>query len=435
MNIKYIKKYIKKIKLNISNIYIIFIVNYSEKYLSKYFYKIMPEFILEGIVDILHANGNKYEASNAWTILKNKEELRLINAPYYVISTRGIYAFGEFIERIDMLIKSMNLNLIDKKSLRMYVIKRNVPNDLFLHMAKEKITIIHKPSKFSQKYLPYFLDKKYLIRPALLRLNGKVHHNCDFPPHILKMAYYCQDWHIPQHFIEKFNNFLCRYIPKEYISNNKIIALHIPEKEGIHVHRNVNYPENYIEAISYLNKIGYYVIRFGRVNKAEFCDLGAKYVDISKKIDKPSGIDAYLLSITSFNILGSSGPNFVYYMFNKPSILTNTFPISYTGLLPQDIYLPKRILLNESKITLRQMLNLRLDSPHVSDNFSISTIENSAEEILHAVKEMLENLNNDSIDINQQQHIYCDIIKNYNGLDCGGYISKYFINKYKYLLH
>jgi putative glycosyltransferase (TIGR04372 family) len=435
MNTQFIKKQIKKIKNNLNIIYEHLVINYSHKYLSKNFYKFMPEFALESLVDILHVNGYKYEASIAWTVLKKKEELRLKNAIYYTISTRGIYAFGEFIERIDMLIKSMNLNLVEAKPLKMYISRRNAPNSLFLYMAAEKVLLINKPSKFSLKYLLYLHDKKYLIRPALLKLNGKVYHNCDFPSHLLKMSGYSEDWRIPQHFKEKFNNFLYQLIPKEYILNNKIIALHIPEKNGIHVHRNINYPENYIEAISYLNKIGYYVIRFGRSDRANFGNLGNKYLDISKIDDKPDGFDVYLLSIARFNILGSSGPNFVYYMFNKPSLLLNTFPISYTGLLPQDIYLPKRILINGDEISLRQILNLRLDSPHMSNEFSIKTIENSAEEILYAVKEMINNLNNDSREINEQQNLYCNIIKNYNRLDCGGHISKYFINKYRYLLH
>jgi putative glycosyltransferase (TIGR04372 family) len=395
----------------------------------------MPEFILESLVDILHVNGYKYEASIVWTVLKNKEEVRLKNAPYYTISTRGSYAFGEFIERIDMLIKSMNLNLVEAKPLKMYISRRNVPNTLFLYMAAEKVLLINKPSKFSLKYLSYLQDKKYLIRPSLLKLNEKVYHNCDYPSHLLRMSGYSEDWRIPQHFKEKFNSFLYQLIPKEYILNNKIIALHIPEKDGIHVYRNINYPENYIEAISYLNKIGYYVIRFGRIDKASFGNLGNKYLDISKNNNKPDGFDVYLLSISRFNILGPSGPNFVYYMFNKPSLLLNTFPVSYTGLLPQDIYLPKRILFNDNEISLRQILNLRLDSPHMSNEFSITTIENSAEEILYAVKEMIKNINDDSGEINDQQNLYFNIIKNYNGLNCGGHISKYFINKHKYLLH
>lgn len=392
------------------------------------------EFILEKIAEFLFFKGLKFNSSKIWPYLKSIEEFRLSYAKYYIISDNGLYAFGEFLARIDIVVKSINLNIIPKKPLKIYLNKKHVPNELFYNMILEKVDVIETPRRFSFKYFKYIFDKIYLLRPALIRLDGKVYHNSDFCPQLLRLSNYSLDWKIPAPYKCNYEKYLSTLFYQGDILKEKIIVLHIPEKRGIHVHRNINDPLKYIPTIKYLIDLGYYIIRIGRDINPPFIGLGDNYIDISKEISKPSGIDVYLLSISYFNILGPSGPNWIYYMFNKPSLLTNTFPLSYTGLLPGDILLPKRVIFKGKLISLREMLKIGLDSPHTPTNLAITCIENSSDEILKAVDEMLKNLSQNKNIITDNQIKYKEIIKNHIGLECGGLISQNFISHHLYLI-
>jgi putative glycosyltransferase (TIGR04372 family) len=395
--------------------------------------RMFPEFLLDEIADILFFEGQKFYASRAWSILKSRELKRLQSAKYYVISNKGIYAYGEFLSRIDGVLKSMECNLIKKLPLRIYLQTEHVPNKLFLEMLSSKVTVFNIEKKINYAYFKYILDKKYLMRPTLLKINDKIFHNSEFFPHLLKLSGN-QNWVIPCEYKKKFNKYLSKIIPFEYIINKKIIVLHIPEKKGIHIYRNVNNPDNYIDTINYLTNLGFYVIRIGRISKPPLVNLNSKYIDLSIINDKPDGIDAYLISIATFNILGSSGPNWIYYLFNSPAVLTNTFPIHHTGLLSQDIFLIKKIIFNGKKINLKEMLNLGFDSPHVINNIDCICLDNTSEEILGAVKEMINKLFNNKSKISDYQLTYNNIIESHLSLKCGGKISKNFIMNNLYLI-
>jgi putative glycosyltransferase (TIGR04372 family) len=412
---------------------IFFINNHKLDFLALYL-RFFPEFLIEEIADEFFFQGQKKNASVIWTLLKNKENKRLRNAKYYVISTKGLYAFGEFMSRIDIIIKSMNLNLINKKPLKIYLQKQFVPNELFLKMIEDKVTIIEIPKKNTFDYIKYFFDKKYLLRPALLNLNGKVFHNSDFFPYLLKLSRNDISWKIPVNYITAYNEFLRNLIPNNIINNKKIIVIHIPETEGIHVCRNVSNQKTYISTIKYLIKHAYYVIRIGRRKNLPFFNLGNQYIDYSFVDNKPNGLDVYLLSISRFNILGSSGPNWIYYLFNTPTVLTNTFPVHHTGLLSNDIFIPKKIFIDKNEISLREMLRLGFDTPHISENIQYSIIDNTSEEILTATKEMIERFSKENLILSKNQILYKKIIESHLGFEGGGFISNKFIEDNAYLL-
>jgi len=396
--------------------------------------KFIPEYILEEIADEFFFIGQKYNANRIWSILKEREEKRLNNAKYYVISDKGIYAFGEFLSRIDIVFKSMELDYIKKRPLKIYLHRKNVPCDLFLEMIADKVQIIDIPNKINYNYIKYILDKKFILRPALLNIRGFIYHNSDFFPHLIGLSKFNNIWQIPAKFKEVYSQYLSKLIPNNLIYDKKIVILHIPETTGIHTYRNVKDPDNYIDSAKYLISHGYYVIRIGRIANAPFPNLGENYIDISLVEDKPNGFDVYLLSIAHFNILGSSGPNWVYYLFNKPSILTNTFPLHHTGLLPSDIFLPKKIAIDGIEISLRKMLKFGFDSPHVSSKINCIIIENTSEDILNATKEMLRNISNQKTVHDNNQLTYKEIIEKHLRLKTGGFISSYFIKHNLHLL-
>ena len=395
-------------------------------------FKFIPEYLLEEIADEFFFAGQKYNATRIWSILKVREEKRLANAKYYVISDKGIYAFGEFIARIDIVFKSMQLGYIKKKPLKIYLYRKNVPSGLFLEMIADKVCIIDIPNKLNYIYIKYILDKKFILRPALLKIRGCVYHNSDFFPHLIGLSKFDNTWKISTQSNEVYSQYLKKLIPHNLIFDKKIVVLHIPETSGIHIYRNVKNPNNYIDSVKYLISHGFYVVRIGRMANPPFPDLGNNYIDISVAEDKPSGFDVYLLSIALFNILGSSGPNWIYYLFNKPSVLTNTFPLHHTGLLPSDIFLPKKIVIDGIEISLRKMLKLGFDSPHVSSKIDCSIIDNTSEDILSATIEMLRNISKQKTDYDSSQLIYKEIIEEHLHLKTGGFISNHFI---KYNLH
>ena len=169
---------------------------------------------------------------------------------------------------------------------------------------------------------------------------------------------------------------------------------------GYHSYRDCNI-NNYKKAAQYLASMGYYVIRMGILVKEKFEINNNKIIDYAniKKFQSPF-MDIFIGYICTFSITSGQGydaiPNF---LFRKPMLFTNSVPL---GILPtyrkQSIIVPKKYFSTELKkyISFKEMLNkghgFFAETQQYSEN-KIEVIENSAEEILEATKEMLDLIN------------------------------------------
>lgn len=167
-----------------------------------------------------------------------------------------------------------------------------------------------------------------------------------------------------------------------------------------HSYRDCNI-NNYKKAAEYLVSMDFYVIRMGIHVKDKFESNNNKIIDYAniKKFQSPF-MDMFIGFMCTFSITSGQGydaiPNF---LFRKPMLFTNSVPL---GILPtyrkQSIIVPKKYYSTDLKeyIPFKKILNkghgFFAETQQYSEN-KIEVIQNSAEEILEATKEMLDLIN------------------------------------------
>ena len=186
--------------------------------------------------------------------------------------------------------------------------------------------------------------------------------------------------------------------------NAPIITLHVREsgyreqdtnvkKEGFDgPPRNANI-ENYLPAINYLIDQGFYIVRLG--------DKTMKPLpDIKKVIDAPfhplynSIANIYFISQSKFFICCASGPNTLAELLGIPRLCLNAPIHVVDNIMKNDLYVykkyyskkMKRFLSYEEIICSDLIYNTEINDLH------IDYVENSPEEILLSVKEMIARL-------------------------------------------
>ena len=116
----------------------------------------------------------------------------------------------------------------------------------------------------------------------------------------------------------------------------------------------------------------------------------AGLIDVSED-NHPDFLDVFLLAKCQFALVSGSGPNSIPVVFGTPSIWTNNFPW-IPAPLDSDLVLYKRVkegdhFLSANKILRRYAFTHSFD---VLERDGISLVENSPEELLEGVKEMLQ---------------------------------------------
>jgi len=207
--------------------------------------------------------------------------------------------------------------------------------------------------------------------------------------------------------------------------------------------------ESLDKSISYLNKIGYKVIRVG-----EYSHNGSSFGWISLGAFSDNDrdfLDVFVHSIASLALAGNSGLAYMAASFGKPVLIHNMLPLGevptiYNSIVvPKTIYLksPKKfinfnqykeyskykIILDEyiyPKIIKQDLMLIRDVS--VFNRFNLEVVDSTPDEIIDGLKELF--------DINESAKMrFISCYKQYfpkNRLlwDFGGVISKSYIEKY-----
>ncbi len=181
-----------------------------------------------------------------------------------------------------------------------------------------------------------------------------------------------------------------------------IVTLYVREEGylpglNFHGHRNSDI-QNYISAIKFLVKEGYYVIRIGDDKMHRLPDLGPQVVDAPFHHAYNRHVEAYFVSESSFMIKTSSGPEFLSMAFGIPSLLTNHFWSPFLAQIENDLCVPKKYYSHryQRELSLSEIATDKelLFSNDVRDFTSrhIQLIENTDLELLSATKEMVHRL-------------------------------------------
>ncbi len=174
------------------------------------------------------------------------------------------------------------------------------------------------------------------------------------------------------------------------------------DESSLGAHRNNNL-ENYYLAIKQLANRGYYCLRMGQAFEKPLDFIHEKVIDYAGKYRSDFG-DIYLSAKCKFFLGGSTGLTSVPWIFNVPTIFTNALPsgaVPYSenllSIYKKVWYIPEKRFLN-----LRELLNGRIHDWGYHMNWKsklgIEFIQNSPEEILDVVEEMLCRLDRKWID-------------------------------------
>ena len=125
-------------------------------------------------------------------------------------------------------------------------------------------------------------------------------------------------------------------------------------------------------------------------------------------------MDLYLVYRCKFYIGTQSGPLDLSFMFNKPTLITNALSI-FLGIPKnkKSMMLMKKIYLKKKKIIFKNFLKLpfKYNNPCIEENPLVFK-ENSKNEILLAVKEFLNKLNNKKRDFSIKKNYISNLIYN-----------------------
>ncbi|OGT39844.1 MAG: hypothetical protein A3E81_01600 [Gammaproteobacteria bacterium RIFCSPHIGHO2_12_FULL_36_30] len=162
--------------------------------------------------------------------------------------------------------------------------------------------------------------------------------------------------------------------------------------------------KNYIPAIKFLIQNGFYVIRMGKLVENPL-DIGdSRFIDYANHPLKSDFLDIYLSAHCFFFIGTSSGLDGVPRMLNRPVIATNTIFFQQTSYLEWTFLIPKNVMCTTTKMLVSYKEQYQdyayfiLSGKYTNHRDPIMRefarknwvfVENTPDEILSVVKEML----------------------------------------------
>jgi putative glycosyltransferase (TIGR04372 family) len=203
------------------------------------------------------------------------------------------------------------------------------------------------------------------------------------------------------------SKFVCLIVRDSAYLNN-----HLPNGDfNYHNYRDCDI-NNYLNAAEYLVEQGFYVLRMGRVVNKPFISNKIEIIDYANSKWASDFMDIYLGARCTFCISTGAGWDAVpSFLFRKPTIFTNLVPF---GAL--STYSDK--FLSTTKRHFSKGLNRELSMSEIFENglgFSfysndyalkgVDLIENSPQEILDVVMEMIEYLKGDIFYNEQEEYI------------------------------
>jgi len=186
--------------------------------------------------------------------------------------------------------------------------------------------------------------------------------------------------------------------------------------------------ETYIEAIRYLINKNYVVIRVGSEYSKKLNFTDENYFEYSLSDYKSAFMDLFIIYKSKFVIGSTSGATDVAAVFNVPFVGVNYAPFIESPLGKDDIFIQKKIINSDGVIVpFKDIIDNEEYYLHngvkLSNDFGISYIDNSPDDILGVTIEMHNILNSDFIlNKNQQklleryQNEYCQKNKSTNRL-------------------
>lgn len=184
------------------------------------------------------------------------------------------------------------------------------------------------------------------------------------------------------------------------VRDSQYLKTHLPNTDwSYHAYRDSDI-QQYQAAAKFLAEQGYYVIRMGQHVNQTFAVDHPRVIDYANSPLRSDFMDIYLSAHCYFFISTSSGLDSIAHIFRKPILLTN-FPLTdlrtwcyWTLLIPKKIWdvTSNRFLTLQEIFQGKELFN---DKKKMVDYFQQKQwrfVDNTPEEIVAAVKEMLEKM-------------------------------------------
>jgi len=363
-------------------------------------------------------------------------KLIFIIQKFYRIQKKSLFFFNCIIA---ILILSTLLILLNKKKIRFAKLRRDVignsTSEIFLYLIKKKYEnefsdfFYFDDNHACNKHLNNIIKKNFVIfyfakHCEFIAKNFKIfeRYHLKMPTHWTKknQLFDVNNYEVPNEFL--FSNYqkyegISFLDSIGYKNNKKIVTLVVRDnfyKDSLKQNKSWKYHEyrnallsSYGESIKYLISQGYFVIKIGKGSSQELEINDKNYFDYSRSPLNSDFLDFWIISRSYFTITTGTGIDEVCAIYKVPIVDTNFLPIS-TIRSGQNFCLTifKKIInkQNSLPLTLSQMLEYDKIGKYMFKSFSyfqmkefhdkFLLIDNTAEEILDAVKEMHNKLNN-----------------------------------------
>mgnify|MGYP003999413881 CR=1 FL=1 len=229
------------------------------------------------------------------------------------------------------------------------------------------------------------------------------------------------------------------------ISKN-IVTFHVRDNL-YHSDQNLDFRDSsvneLIPALDCLCKKNYSSFRMGSIQKStQELNLPNSVINYTEEF-RSEFMDIYLIEKSAFFIGSTSGLWGIPYLFNTPQVNINHIPFHDATLGENDIWLPKKLWLVDKKryMNFREILSIPRAQMLQGDfyiNNRIEVIDNTSDEILEAVLEMLDKIDG-KLSYTAEDDYYWSKLKNMYSKDSPAKyslsrISKSFLKKYSNLL-
>ena len=230
----------------------------------------------------------------------------------------------------------------------------------------------------------------------------------------------------------RISDFLDHKYLKDHRVFSKFITLHVRGSSRDDPNSINTPPRNasissYIESIKFLVNLGFNVVRIGDYKSAEIPYING-FIDTTQ-FRRDNNQDIGLLANAKFHIGTSSGPINVPPLFGVPVLLTNSVRPLSQSRFPMSFAISKRCLNTVSKKFMSYSSFLKSDIVYeeqrrVFENNNF-LMDNSSEEIIEAVRDMVKLIDFMEKDFKNAEKIYMDNLKNYED-----FLKKYDIERF-----
>lgn len=367
--------------------------------------------------------------------------LKLIykNKPFKIIHV-DIARIGNFALSSEAFLRNLYLKNDHSKKYLFYSFDRPANVQLY-KMYSEKMKIILIPN-FFVKFLDPVVNvlKPTKLISSLRQLNNEYLEFNKAPPQIsfsqnelLKGEEFLARLGIkPSDRIVCFHSRNSHYLQKNFDQKAKDFSYHDYRDCQI---------SNYLPAIEFLTKNGIYCFRMGASAESVLETNNPKIIDYANKY-RSDFLDIFLVHRSLFFLGCTAGLQCVAQVFNIPVATTNYVPWPHPPLRFQDLVIYKQLLNTQTNDLLsfevakeKGFLGMHFSYSQNYSEHSLKVLENTGEDILALVQEMLEQVESGKCEMSQAQlEFKNNFLKTHpyfvNNCELSGRVANFMIKKY-----